>query len=223
MKVIYTIICAFIICTTINVNAQELILEGGKSITSFEFKDSQSNELGNLQATKQNYISVGYRGNLFNETISFVAGTGLHAYGAIGSDDLVNNYFEWETSYLSIYAGIDIQAFSANNFSFHIRGTLAPEFLIEGTQTINNKVVNLVGEEDFDKPILFVRGAASFEYNITETAGIFLQYRYGKSTPLGDNNLASKLKFTAHDIGLGLIIRLGSKNSEEEITQPIEN
>lgn len=200
--------------------SQQLMVEGGKSLTNIKFKNSQGENLENLQATAQSYISVTFRKNAVKDIMHVIAGISLNSYGAIGSDNTVNNFFEWEATYLSLFAGIDIKVLKANKFSFYLRGTIAAEFILQGSQTLNNQVFNLVGEEDFDKTNFFFRGGLIADYSLSESLSIFLQYKYGQSKQLrydSSNSNQSRTRIKAHDIGFGLVINLKNK---ENITQP---
>jgi hypothetical protein len=209
MKKLYIpFIFVFLFCIN-QVNSQQLFVEGGKSLTVFEFEDSQGENLGNLQGTSQSYVSLGYRKNVVNNVLHVVLGTGIHSYGAIGSDDTVNNFFEWETTYLDLFTGIDVRLYNKNKFAFYLRGTAAAEFLLQGSQTLNSQVFNLVGEEDFDKPNYFVRAGTVLEYELSESLSVYFQYKYGKSLQkLKVANGQSELGFKSHDIGFGLFINL---------------
>jgi len=212
MKNLYALIILFSLLFSIQTKSQELMIEGGKSLTSLKFKDSQGENLDNLQATSQNYISLGFRKNVVKDVLHIVLGTGINSYGAIGSDNTVNNFFEWETTYLGIYAGVDVRLYKANNVSFFLRGTTSAEFILQGSQTLNNQVFNLVGEEDFDKTNFFFRGGAIVSYEFTESVSVFFQYKYGQSlqklnTDASSNNL-TETNLNSHDIGFGLVINL---------------
>jgi len=188
--------------------AQEVTIEAGKSITSFDFQDVLFGELESLQSTNQNFIEMGYRANLIGDGFQWIAGLGVHSYGAIGNDQ--NNYLAWETTYLGIFAGLDLPVIRSKAFSFHLKGVIAPEFMIQGTQTLNNQVIKIVGEEDFDTPFLFLRGAASFEYKFTDTIGAFFQYRFGRGSQMSKSDDGAELDYTSNDFGLGLIFSLAS-------------
>ena len=203
-------LCTIILFLSIQLGmqAQEITIEAGKSITSFDFQDILFGELESLESTNQNFIEMGYRGNLFGDGFQWVGGLSVHSYGAIGNDQ--NNYLAWETTYLGLYAGVDIPVIRANKFSFHLKGIVAPEFMVQGTQTLNNRVMKIVGEEDFDTPFLFLRGAASFEYKFTDTIGAFFQYRFGRGSQMSKSDDGAELDYTSNDFGLGLIFSLAN-------------
>ena len=215
MKYFY-ITTLFFFLYSFQAKSQQLMFEGGKSLTTITFKNSQGENLENLQPTAQNYISVAFRKNAVKDILHVVAGTGINSYGAIGSDNAVNNFFEWEATYLGVFAGIDVRVFKANKFSFYIRGTVSSEFILQGSQTLNNQVFNLVGEEDFTRTNFFFRGGLITEYSISESLSVFLQYKYGQSKQLrydSSNINQSRTRLKSHDIGFGLVINLKNKKN----------
>jgi len=197
-------------------NSQQIMVESGKSITSLSFDDFQSNSLGNIQPATQNYISFGYRKKAIKEILYVIAGTGIHSYGAKGSDNN-QNFFGWEATYLSIYTGVEVKILRYQSLEFSLRIRASPEFIIQGVQTLNNQVFNLVGQEDFDKANLFFRGGAMVEYGLIYAMSLFVQYKYGVSTQLANPSLNNRgrLQFQAHDIGFGIVINLDSQESRK--------
>lgn len=211
---IFFLFCTLLVCS---VQAQELYFDGGKSVTTFNFKDALSNELNDLQSTNHSYIDVGYRGKLFTESIFFVGGLGVHSYGAVGNDSF-GNYLDWETTYAGVYLGIDAEIFKIRAFSFHLKGTVGPEVMLQGTQTLNNQVFDILNEQDFDTPFVFIRGAASFEYSVSESIAVFFQYRFGRGSQINKNPSGADLEYTSNDYGIGLIFKLKKKSDGKNTT-----
>lgn len=214
MKNFFSIVFTLVVISS-GIQAQDLYLEGGKSITSFDFKDVLSNDLENLQSANHSYFDVGYRGNFLGESFKFLAGLGIHSYGAFGTTNEADNYLEWETTYASIHLGFDITIFTINDFSFHAKGTATPEFILQGTQVLNNQTFNVRGEEDFDSIVVFLRGGVSFEYRVSDTMGVYLQYRYGSGSQIQKSDTGAELDYAAHDFGLGLLFDLSKKVEKE--------
>lgn len=193
--------------------SQELMTETGVSFTSFDFKNSQGEELDNLQPTTNNFLTIGYRQNVLKEVLHIVGGVSFNKYGAIGSDNSINLLYEWETSYIGIYLGLDVKVFSTNKVAFYLRGTASSEFLLQGTQTLNNQVFDLKGVEEFDSTNFFFRGGAIIDYAISDKLSIYTQYKYGKST---ENGEVEKLKYISSEIGVGLVVKLNSKSKTNQ-------
>lgn len=212
MKNIYILLLINVLFS-FQVNSQQLVLETGKAITSFDYENSQGNQLDNLQSTNQNYMYVGYRTKVFKDFIHTSLGVNYSTYGAIGSDNEVNNFFKWETSYLGLNLGLDFRFLKIKKINFYIKGSLSSEFIIQGTQTLNNTVYDLVGEDDFDQTNYFFKAGAFIDYPISKNMSVFIQYIGGKSKQLRNsvsNIDQEKLRLVSHNFGFGLFINLKS-------------
>lgn len=211
MKKIYLFIPLLLL--GFHIHGQELITETGLNFTSFEFTNSQGEKLENLQPKTKNYLALGYRQNIVNNVLYLYGGFSFNQYGAIGSDDTVGNYFEWDTSYLGLNFNADVKILNTNAFAMLLRAGTSVEFMLQGTQTLNNQVFNLKGEEEFKDTTLFFKGGIIFQYQISQNLGIFTQYTYAKST---ENGNTQKLKFQSNMIGVGLTISIGKTKTENK-------
>ena len=188
---------------------QQLYMEYGTTISAFDYENSQGQPLDNLLSKSKSYFGMGYRHVLNNrKTVFLAAGLSYNNYGAIGSESSVDNFFEWDVSYLGVKAGLDIRLFQLQDLSFFASVSVASEFLIRGNQTINTDVFNLVGEEEFNNNILFLRAGVGLQYPISNSTAIYAGYAYGKSVLISSGENAEKLKLNAHQFGIGFIINL---------------
>ena len=188
------------------VKSQHIYFEAGKSISSFNFENSQGESLKNLQKTDHVFMNLGYRRNIFTKNL-YVSGEGSYnSYGAIGSDRDMGNYFEWDVTYLGIRFGLDYELFKTGKFTYYIKGAASAEFLIRGTQTLNEQVYTLRGKNDFDTPIYFLRGGLGVQYQISQKLSVFTQYMYGRSGTF--KNIEGKLNINAHNFGFGLLVNI---------------
>lgn len=203
------LLLSFLFLSITSANSQQLYLEAGKSISSFDYSNSQGESLDNLQSSNQTYLSLGYRKSVFTKRLFLNLNATYSTYGAVGSDIAFDNYFEWDLSYLGAGFGFDFEFYKPGNFTFYLKASAAAEFLIQGTQTINNQVYNLNNEEDFDSPIYFFRGGIGTQYKTSETLTVFIQYLYGFSGAF--KKTQGDLKINTHNFGLGLLINI-SKN-----------
>jgi len=193
---------------------QQLYLEVGKTVSSFQYKNSEGQALENLLSKPNTYMAMGYRSALIEEKLHFSVGGTYSGYGAIGSDQRLDNYFEWDVTYLGAEAGIDMTLFRIRDFTFYLKASLAFEVLIAGTQTINNQVFNLVGEPEFNNTIFFGRGSLGMQYPISNNTSIYANYKLGRTVLVGQGNATDKesLNLIAHQFGIGLIISLPNCN-----------
>jgi flagellar motor protein MotB len=189
--------------------SQQISMEAGKNISSFSYKNSQGINLENLQSTNNTFMNLGYRRSIFTERFFLNAKAVYNSYGATGSDRILDNYYEWNVTYIGPSFGVEYEIAHAGDFIFSLKVDASAEFLIQGTQTINNQVYNLFDEDDFDAAIYFLRGGANIQYKVSNKISIFTEYEYGQSGSI--TSTTGDLTINAHNFGLGLLINV-SKN-----------
>ena len=194
---------------------QQLYIRYGRVISSFDYEDSQGNPLNNATRTSNNNLAIGFRGPIAKQKLFLTTGVSYNRYGAKASDPDLDNYYTWDVSLVGIDAGVDFEIYKQKNFfidqdgfTFYVKGIISGEFVIHGTQTINNDLYNLVGEEEFDKPVFFLRGGAGANYCVSRKLSIFIEYVGGKSFLLSNTDGQEKLRYITHTIGFGLLISL---------------
>ncbi|WP_345272402.1 hypothetical protein [Flaviramulus aquimarinus] len=188
---------------------QQLYMEYGSTISSFDYENSRGQPLDNLLSKSKSYFGMGYRHVINSQkTLFLTGGISYNNYGAIGSESSVDNYFEWDVSYLGIKAGLDFRLFQLRDLSFFAKGSIASEFMVRGNQTINNDVFNLVGEEEFNNNIIFLRAGVGLQYPISSSTAIYAGYSYGKSVLISSGENSEKLTLGTHQFGIGFIINL---------------
>ena len=133
--------------------SQQLYLEGGKTISSFEYNNSQGNKLENLQSITQTFMAMGYRDQVLTKNLHASLGASHAGYGAIGSDDSVGNFMEWDVNYLGLNTGLDYELINVKKAKLYLKGIVSAEFFLQGHQTLNNRVIDLKDNDDFDKTL----------------------------------------------------------------------
>ena len=124
-----------------SVFSQQLYMEYGSTISTFDYENSQGQPLDNLLSKSRSYFGMGYRKVInSNRSLFLSIGASYSSYGAIGSENSIDNYFEWDVSYLGIKGGLELKVLELRDLTFFINGSVASEFLIRGNQTINNDV-----------------------------------------------------------------------------------
>ncbi|MBT8318086.1 MAG: outer membrane beta-barrel protein [Lutibacter sp.] len=206
----------FFLFLGINSFGQQLYIEAGKTLSSFDYKNSNGSRLDNLQATSQSFMTMGYRKQILTKNLYGSVGTSYAGYGAIGSDDTVGNFFEWNMNYLEFNVGLDYELLTMNKFKFYVKGTASAEFLLQGTQTLNSMVIDLKNNDDFDKTLFDFRGGLGVSHKISDDLSFYVQFMYGKSLKLKDGtantNDQEELRIISKNVSFGLLINLSNKN-----------
>ena len=202
-------------CLILTVNGQQIYIETGKVFSFFDYKNTDGSSLADLKGSTQNSLGLGIRLSLFQSPCHLSIGVSNNKYGATSSDPLLGNYSEWDVSYLDVNLGVDYEFFKPemknidrHGFSVYLKGICATDFLLNGKQRLNSQVFDLSGVEEFDRPVLFLRGAAGVYYYITRSYVPFLQYCFGKSFLLGNYAGQEKLRYTTHSVTIGFSVNL---------------
>ncbi|MFN8241626.1 MAG: hypothetical protein U0X39_12865 [Bacteroidales bacterium] len=195
--------------------AQQIYLETGKVISNFDYRNSDGDRPVKLKGTLQGSIGAGARMELFKSAWGVSLGFSNNKYGASGNDPALGNYSEWEVSYLGINLGVDYEFFKPpiynadrQGFSFYLKGEASTEFLLNGKQRLNSQVYDLSGEEEFDQPLVFLRGGAGLNYYITRANVVFLEYEFGRSVFPMKGDGEETLHLNTHLMTLGIMVRL---------------
>jgi hypothetical protein len=207
--------CILFTLLVLPAGAQMFFAETGKFLGNFNYKNSSGETPDLFKGSIQNNLGVGIRQSLFKSAWHLSAGTLYNKYDVKGSDNLRGNYFEWDLAFMEVDLGVDYEFFKPllnNNqrfgFSCYVKGSVGADFLIKGTQRVNNQVSNLAGEEEFDKPPLFLRAGAGANYYFSKTFIVFTEYMFGKSFLAGDYSNQEQLKFNTHNLSIGVMINL---------------
>ena len=203
-----TLILLLLTATSI-ATAQQLYVEGGKSLTSFDYKSSQGNSLDNLQSTAHNFMAIGYRNQFFTKNLHLSLGAIYTGYGAIGSEDVVGNFMEWDVNYAGLNVGLDYDMFKIKKASVYIKGGMSAAFFVQGSQTLNNSVIDLKNNDDFDTILVSMQIGAGFSHPISENLSFYAQYMYGKSLDMASGD--AELKMASNNVGFGLSIDISKK------------
>ena len=190
--------------------SQLLYAEWGQTIANFDYENSAGGTLENLQPKIASYLNAGYQFQLKGDKTTVILGGFLNTYGAVASDVLLDNYFEWDVTYAGIQTGLTYYFARSRSFLFFIKPTVSLEYLVRGTQTLNNQVFTLSGEDEFDNFLLVPGIGLGLQYPISNKAALYLSYGYGRSFSLTkarpDDN--EKLNINSHAVGVGIVIQL---------------
>jgi len=211
-RVIFSLVFALFIMTS---NGQILYFGVGKTFSNFKYKDSQGTSLNHLKGYNQASYCVGGRYSLFYSPWHVSFDAMYNRYGAKGSDPKLGNYYEWDVTNLGANIGIDYEFFrppvnynEQHGLSLFVRVTVGADFLLDGTQNLNNNLTDLKGVEEFDKPFYFVKGIIGVNYYLSKTYMVFAQYAEGRSFLVGNYKGKEQLNIITHNISLGVAINL---------------
>ena len=147
-----------------------------------------------------------------HSTVYLTCGLSWNNYGAIGSDPRLDNFFEWDLSYAGLQAGIDIKFIEAQDFSIAFSGSFGAEYLVSGTQIINNQAYDIRNSDEYNPVNFMLWGGALGSYELSRKSAVCFQYQLGYSLfdlqrSANDNE---HLKLLAHQFSLGFLVNISN-------------
>lgn len=197
---------------------QILYFSAGKTISSFLYKNSEGVKLQNLRGTDHNTLCAGGLIPLSTSPLYLSLDATYQKYNAEGSDPVLGNYYAWQGSFLGANLGLDYEIKTRRNrvndergLFFMIKTAVSAEFLLFGTQNINNMIYDLKGAPEFDKPFYFLRGGFSVNYRVSRVYSVYLQYMGGMSFLIGNYTNKERLQLATHTVSVGMAFDLSNR------------
>jgi len=196
-------------------NSQSVYFGLGKTLAKLTFKDTEGNSLGGLKGSQEGTFYLGGRYPLFKTAFHISGDASYQRYLSEGSDPVLGNYYAWDATFAGANLGFDYEIHKPNfayykkqAFSFCLKTSLGAEFLMDGTQNVNNQISNLKGADEYDQPFYFVRGGASVNFYFSKEICAFVQYMGGKSILFGDYTNKQQAAYVTHSITVGVAYNL---------------
>jgi hypothetical protein len=200
MKKILLILC---IALSGLVSAQQVFFELGRVSSRFNYESSMGESLENDFPESNLAAAIGYRMQL-SDRIFAVGSITYNRYGTYGSYEGFDLAYNYRTDYLGLNLGAEGEFFKKAGFTLFARLAAEPQFMLNGTRTINNDVEDLKGAEEFDSPFLFAKGGLGANYCADKNFAITLRYDYGMGFPLNQSD--EILRYRTGTISLGILL-----------------
>jgi hypothetical protein len=188
----------------------EFNLLGGKTYTSFLFKDSEGNKDQKYNYTNGNTFGLNMAFRI--KSVHFIRPEFLiHQAGA--TTVYGGNELNWKLNYASLNMGYLFRFINEENrfrFSLKTGLTLGFNYFFNGTQTINKLSYDLKETEAFKPFDLTGSFLLNGKYNITQSFHAGIEYRFGMGL-LQIENSDAEFGQTTRNIGHYALFSLGFK------------
>lgn len=202
MKRLLTL-CFFLILGSLS--AQQFFLELGRVSSRFDYESSTGEALENDFPEANMSAVLGYRMALA-ERFFAVGGISYNRYGTYGSYSEYNLSYDYRTDYLGLKLGLEGEFYKRSGFTFLAGLCGEPQFLLNGSRTLNSQTEDLKGSEDFDTPFFFAKGGLGVNYCADKIFAITFRYDYGMGFQL--NSTDETLRYGTQTISLGLLVNI---------------
>ncbi len=187
--------------------AQQIVTEVGRNSMRFDYHNSQGERLEGLYPKAHLSFAFGFRKDL-TQRLHATAQLLFEHYGSEGSIESLNTRMVWDMEYVGLGLALDGELYRRKGLVLLVRAAAEPQMMIKGTQTINDRIYDLRGVEQFEHPFLFLRGGAGMNYCLDERSAITLRYMYGYGLPMGNATDGESLRLLTSTVSVGLLWNL---------------
>lgn len=190
-----------------NFDKGQIVTELGGVNCNFYYKNSNGKPLQNIHPQNTFFVETGYQRKWGKQGFLHAKITFNH-YRVMGSNEKYNNYFEWQMRYLGLCLGAERELLKPGPYHLNLKFGLEPQYMVQGTQTINNQVFSLRNVEQFDDLFMFFKIGLGFSYCFDEFTAVSMRYMYGYGVPLGKAADNEQLHLGTQSVSLGLHVSL---------------
>ncbi len=196
--------------------AQQVSMESGKIVSKLSYAFPNGEIIDDIRPTTNYFMNVGYGYIIPNSLWTAFVNVSYKNLGAVASNELLNNYYEWSFDYLGLRAGMNYEFFKPyvmpyvwNGFTVGVKVACAYELPMVVTHNSNNLIYNLKETEPYNKSIFYINGGLSINYYFTKKLAFSISHDYFQALKahellyghLVDNE---EIKFTNRTFSLGI-------------------
>lgn len=183
-----TILLILFVLTTYVARSQQIYIEQGENSSSIIYTNTEGAILENLFKQSNNFLVLGYRRRLIQESLHFYFGVQYSAHGSLGSDTKTKNFMAWNMQYAGVETGLDLKLFRIHKAIFYLKTGGSASLLVRGYQILNAEVLNLKNHNDFQQPLIMYNAGVMIALPLSKQLRLYANYSSAKSLSLITNS-----------------------------------
>jgi len=203
--------------------AQEIYVGSGFSTATFEdyVNSSGENTLDDsgYSKSKQPLFESGGRFDIYKDRLQVDVGAHYNKY-RIKTSFYSGNLripMTYNLSYVGLKAGLnlDVIRYKKINFQFHVH--LYNDWLVQGTNTYENEIIDLYEEQTIDNSVLGFHRGLGLEYQVTKKFSCYLRYNVASNFKEANEDSTSGEEYIlkAKSIRIGVSFNIGTEKEKE--------
>ncbi len=176
-RIIYTLLFSAV-CTSgakAQLQATEINLIGGKTFSTFIFRNSESEKDETLQYTMNNSFGI----NLQLESGSHVLRPEIMFRQGGAKSDFAGTALSWKLNYLDLNFGYLYKVINSDRFEVSPGVAIGAGYLLNGEQYIGTTRYTIAETKSLNNFDLGAQGIANFKAKLSESMSLSLEYRFG--------------------------------------------
>ena len=197
MKSIFTLLS--VVFFTSMINAQSWNFEAGNNITRYVFTNSAGNNPDFLKASSGLHLALS-RENKLSKVFFYDLGLTYNQYNSVG--DVQNIPFSYQADFMGLSGGIGPSYTGLHGLTVSAKASAAVQTLLNGTQFLQNRYVDLAGDDQFTGLKLSVGFTLSITKKVNDQMSVYTSFQHLDTNTFG----TSTLNFIPSTFSFGLKI-----------------
>ena len=197
MKSIFTLLIVVFFTSTIN--AQSWNFEVGNNSTRYVFTNSAGNNPDFLKASSGLHLTLS-RENKLSKVFFYDLGLTYNQYNSVG--DVQNIPFSYQADFMGLTGGIGPSYTGLHGLTVSAKASAAVQTLMNGTQFLQSRYVDLAGDDQFSGLKLSVGFTLSITKKVNDQMSVYTSFQHLDTNTFG----TSTLNFIPSTFSFGLKI-----------------
>lgn len=197
MRLIYTLLIALFFASSLS--AQSWNFEVGNNITHYVFTNSAGTNPDFLKSSSGLHLGLSCE-NKISEAFVYDLGLAYNQYNNVG--DVQNIPFSYQADFMGLTGGIGPSITCRQGLTLSAKASAAIQTLINGTQFLQNRYVDLVGDDQFTDLKVSVGYTLSISKKVNDQMSVYTSFQHLDTNTFG----SSTLNFIPSTFSFGLKI-----------------
>ena len=197
MKSIFTLLFALFFASSLN--AQTWNFEAGNNITRYVFTNSSGNNPDFLKSSSGLHLALS-RENKISKSFVYDLGLAYNQYNNVG--DVQNIPFSYQADFMGLTGGIGPSITSRKGLTLSATASAAIQTLINGTQFLQNRYVDLADDNQFTGLKVSVGFTLAITQKVNDQISVYTSFQHLDTNTFG----SSTLNFIPSTFSFGLKI-----------------
>ncbi len=197
MRSIFTLLIA--VFFTYTISAQSWNFEAGNNITRYVFTNSAGNNPDFLKSSSGLHLALS-RENKLSKVFAYDLGLAYNQYNSVG--DVQNIPFSYQADFIGLTGGIGPSYTSIHGLTVSAKASAAVQTLINGTQFLQNRYLDLAGDDQFAGLKLSIGFTLSITKKVNDQMSVYTSFQHLDTNTFG----TSTMNFVPSTLSFGLKI-----------------
>jgi len=197
MRSIFTLLIVVFFTSTIT--AQSWNFEAGNNLTRYVFTNSAGINPDFLKSSSGLHLALS-RENKLSKVFVYDIGLAYNQYNSVG--DVQNIPFSYQTDFMGLTGGIGPSYSGLHGLTVSAKASAAVQTLLNGTQFLQNRYLDLAGDDQFTGLKLSVGFTLSITKKVNDQMSVYTSFQHLDTNTFG----TSTLNFIPSTFSFGLKI-----------------